>query len=137
MRSWLVVKILTYEIFRIGRLNDKSKVWGIEGGIQQQRGLKKSYTRTNRKMKRNKSLKSKVGSEVNGEMTSASRFIKCVTVGDGAIGKTCLLISYASNTFPTVSSLLGNPKTSFQRSLESWEDICLTNVTLVIHRSAS
>ncbi|KAF3508599.1 hypothetical protein F2Q69_00004486, partial [Brassica cretica] len=40
-------------------------------------------------------------SEVNGEKLSDPMFIKCATVGDDAIGKTCLLISYTSNTFPT------------------------------------
>ena len=33
-------------------------------------------------------------------MLMAFKTLKCVVIGDGAVGKTCLLMSYATNIFP-------------------------------------
>ena len=38
--------------------------------------------------------------EMQKRKTKKKEFIKCIIVGDGFVGKTCLIISYAKNEFP-------------------------------------
>ena len=41
------------------------------------------------------------GSEgISAAMSTALKHIKCVAVGDGTVGKTCMMIAHVNNTFP-------------------------------------
>lgn len=68
--------------------------------------------------------------------TTAKKMLKCVVVGDGAVGKTCLLMSYANDAFPeeyvptVFDHYAGKMVSSSKRSIQVQFTVCLPNPCL-------